>query len=327
MWKKIKSKIKITLNRSIMFWEFYQDYRNYKKWNYNNPRVKTRAAQESKILRQAHMIEKGMSLTSPREGFGQQKISVLFDMMDQYLKMGYPSDGVAFQDAIEVLNAYVVMQEELGYENAAMIEKLKLYDAYRIPNLKAGIVHDTRENLMSYVNKPFPEFFYSRHSMRQFGDKAVEIDDVKKAIRIAQKAPTACNRQASKVYLYTDKSTNDALGELIAGNTGFQQEVQNYLVVTADVSAFYDAFERNQAYVEAGFFAMALVEALHYYGIGSCILQNGEYYKKNKKFKAICKNIPENERIVLFIAIGSYKKKFSYALSLRKNVDDVFVVK
>ena len=69
------------------------------------------------------------------------------------------------------------------------------------------------------------------------------------------------------------------------------------------------------------------MEALHYYGIGSCILQNGEYYKKNKKFKAICKNIPENERIILFIAIGNYKENFSYALSLRKNVDDVFIVK
>ena len=126
---------------------------------------------------------------------------------------------------------------------------------------------------------------------------------------------------------YKDKETNDALGDLIAGNTGFQQEVQNYLVVTADVSAFYDTFERNQVYVEAGLFSMALVEALHYYGIGSCVLQNGEYYKKNRKFKDICKNIPENERIILFVAVGYYKEEFSYAVSLRKNVEDVFVVK
>jgi len=219
------------------------------------------------------------------------------------------------------------MQKKLGYENADMIEKLKNYDKYRIDGLAAGIKHDTRENLLSNAGKPFPEFFYSRHSMRQFDSKTINVEDIKKAIKIAQKAPTACNRQASKVYLYTDKETNAALGELIAGNTGFQQEVQNYLVVTADVSAFYDTFERNQVYVEAGLFTMALVEALHYYGIGSCILQNGEYYKKNRKFKDICKNIPENERIILFVAIGYYKDEFSYAVSLRKNVEDVFVVK
>ena len=327
MLRKVKKNLKIALNRAGMFLEFYQDYKNYKRWNYNNPAVKTRAAQESKMLRQTHMIEKGMSLSAPRKGFGQQKIKELFEMMDQYLKLGYPSDGMPFQDAIIVLNAYVQMQRKLGYENADMIEKLKSYDKYRIDGLTAGIKHDTRENLLSNADKPFPEFFYSRHSMRQFDSKIINIEDIKKAIKIAQKAPTACNRQASKVYLYTDKEINAALGELSAGNTGFQQEVQNYFVVTADVSAFYDTFERNQVYVEAGLFSMALVEALHYYGIGSCILQNGEYYKKNRKFKDICKNIPENERIILFVAIGYYKDEFSYAVSLRKNVEDVFVVK
>ena len=324
---ELKKKIKFIIDRFSMIYEFWCDYCNYRRWNYNNPKVVTRAAQESKMLRQTHMIEKGMSLSEPRKGFGQQKIAVLFEMMDQYLKMGYPSDGMPFQDAILVLNAYVDMQKGLGYENAAMVEKLKTYDTYRIDGLTAGIKYDTRANLMSNIDKPFPEFFYSRHSMRQFESKSINIEDVEKAIKIAQKAPTACNRQASKVYLYKDKATNDALGELIAGNTGFQQEVPNYLVVTADVSAFYDTFERNQVYVEAGLISMALVEALHYYGIGSCILQNGEYYKKNKKFKEICKNIPENERIILFVATGYYKNKFSYAMSLRKNVEDVFIVK
>lgn len=325
--ERIKNRIKIYINRITMLGEFYQDYKNYKRWNYNNPAVQTKAAQESKILRQTHMIEKGMSLTAPRKGFGQKKIEELFEMMDQYLKMGYPSTGMPFQNAIVVLHAYVDMQKKIGYENVQMVEKLKTYDSYRIAGLVAGIQHDTKTNLLSFMDKPFPEFFYSRHSMRQFDAKPINIEDVKQAVRVAQKAPTACNRQASKVYIYTDKDTNDALGELIAGNTGFQQEVQNYLVVTADVSAFYNTFERNQLYVEAGLFAMALVESLHYYGIGSCILQNGEYYSKNRKFKGVCKNIPDNERIVLFIAIGYYKDEFSYALSLRKNVEDIFIVK
>lgn len=230
---ELKKKIKFIIDRFSMIYEFWRDYCNYRRWNYNNPKVVTRAAQESKMLRQTHMIEKGMSLSEPRKGFGQQKIAVLFEMMDQYLKMGYPSDGMPFQDAIIVLNAYVDMQKGLGYENAAMVEKLKTYDKYRIDGLTAGIKYDTRTNLMSNVDKPFPEFFYSRHSMRQFESKSLNIKDVEKAIKIAQKAPTACNRQASKVYLYQDKATNDALGELIAGNTGFQQEVPNYLVVTA----------------------------------------------------------------------------------------------
>lgn len=327
MIEKLKRNVKIFLNRMGMFTEFYYDYRHYKKWNYNNPSVKTKAAQESKILRQTHMIEKGMSLSSPRKGFGQQKIAVLFEMLDRYIELKFPTDDMPFQDALYVLNEYVEMQHSLGYENPEMITRLKEYDQYKAEGIEAGIKHDTKVNLLSYSDRPFPEFFNSRHSMRQFSSEPVKVDDVKKAIKIAQKAPTACNRQAAKVYMYSDREINRKLGDLIAGNTGFEDEVQNYLVVTADVSAFYDTFERNQIYVEAGLFTMALVQGLQYYGVASCILQNGEYYKKNKKFKAICKNIPDNERIVCFVAIGYFKDNFNYAVSLRKRLEDVFITK
>ena len=79
--------------------------------------------------------------------------------------------------------------------------------------------------------------------------------------------------------------------------------------------------------VDGGIFTMALVEALHYYGIASCILQNGEYKERNLKFKEICKNIPENEKIILFIAIGYYKDNFTYAVSHRKNLEDVLIIR
>lgn len=309
-----------------MFSEFYHDYKHYKRWNYNNPNVNTRAAQESKILRQTHIIEKGMSLSHIRKGFGQEKITILFEMLDRYIALGFDIKGMPFQNAIHVLNEYVKIQREMDYENPEMLKRLSDYQKYINIEENAGTMQTTREVLMKEINQAYPEFFSSRHSIRQFSERDVSIEEVKKAVEVAKKAPTACNRQASHVYMYTNAEINRALGELIAGNTGFDGEVKNYLVVTADVSAFYDAFERNQIYVEAGLFTMALVEALHYYGIASCILQNGEYYKKNQNFKKICGNIPDGERIVLFIAIGYYKDEFTYAVSMRKNVDNILTV-
>ena len=167
----------------------------------------------------------------------------------------------------------------------------------------------------------------SRHSVRQFSEQTIDVSDIEKAVKLAMKAPSACNRQSCKAYFYRDKEVNKRLGELIAGNTGFDGEVQNYIVITSDMSAFYDPFERNQVYVDGGIFTMALVEALHYYGIASCILQNGEYKERNLKFKEICKNIPENEKIILFIAIGYYKDNFTYAVSHRKNLDNVLIIR
>ena len=322
---KFKHKVKMLLNQFQMLIEYYHDYRDYKRWNYNNPKVKSQSALEAKILRQTHILEKGMSLPNPRIGFGQEKIKELFKMMEEYLKYGFSADSIAFQNAICVSKQYVLFQERLGYKNIQIIDEIRNYEKYIIDGIAGGIGYDTLDSMLQNINGKFPEFFKSRHSMRQFSDEKIDFNDVSKAVELAMKAPTACNRQACKVYYYEDAEMNRKLGELIAGNTGFENEVQKYLVITSDLSSFYDSFERNQIYVEAGIFSMALVQALHYYKIGSCILQNGEFHTKNQKFKNICGNISQNEKIVLFVAIGYYKNEFTYAISNRKRVKDILI--
>lgn len=321
----LKKKVKVFLDRSKMRGEFISDYRSYKRWNYNNPKVNSQISHESRILRQTHIIEKGLSLSEPRKGFGIPKIMALFDMLDSYLNNGYPPESVPFQNALFVIKKYIEVQKKMGYTNQTLEERASEYEKYEGEHFDAGVQHTSLDELKKQIQGSFPEFFNSRHSVRQFSDTEINVSDLEKAVQLAMKAPTACNRQACKVYFYSDKETNDRLGELIAGNTGFEKEVKHYLVVTADMSAFYDAFERNQIYIETGFFSMALVEALHYYGIGSCVLQNGEFKTKNKEFKKICGNIPESERITLFIAIGNYKDEFNYAVSKRKPVNTVLI--
>lgn len=323
---EFKEKIKVIIDRFTMFSGFYDDYKQYKKWNYNNPSLHTRSAQEAKILRQTHIIEKGMSLSSPRKGFGQEKITGLLRMLDEYLHQGFPTDDIVFQNAICVLAEYIQLQKELNYENPDLSKKVEALKVYVKGSFQAGIVHTNLEKLNADKDGVFPTFFESRHSIRQFSNEPVDIRKIEAAVELAQKAPSACNRQACKVYCYKSSEINKKLGELILGNNGFDAEVQNYLVITADISAFHDSFERNQLYIEAGIFLMSLIQALHYYGIASCALQNGEFIKKNKEFKKVCGNIPENEKITIFIAIGNYKKEFSYAVSRRKKLESVLIV-
>lgn len=312
MLSKIKGYLKIKKDRLLMFREFYFDYIFYKKWNYNNPGTNTENASQARILRQTHILEKGLSLSNPRKGFGEEKIRILIEMLHKYIKDGFSTDKVPFQNALCVLEEYIVFQKALGYENESINKEMQTLRTYAHKSFDAGIKRITLHELEEKIHADFPEFFNSRHSVRQFAPRSVKQSDIEKAVQLAMKAPTACNRQACKVYFYSDEKTNRQLGKLIAGNTGFDEEVHNYLVITADSSAFYDTFERNQLYVEGGIFAMALMEALHYYGIGSCALQNGEFRDKNKKFKAICKNIPESEKIVIFVAVGYYKDEFTY---------------
>lgn len=324
----LKKQKRWTVSKYKLRKAYRSDYNEYKRWQYNNPYVKTKNALEAKILRQTHVIEKGMSLSHPREKFGVQKALELLDFIDEFAELGYKiEDSVPVLNALGVLKAYLTYHDERGFQPENVLKRFEKYSKYLLEGENYGIVEVNKSTLQKEANGAFPEFFKSRHSVRQFSDKPVDEEDIKKAINLAMRAPSACNRQSCKAYFYKDKTINTELGELIAGNTGFDSEVKNYIVVTSDMSAFYDSFERNQVYVDGGIFTMALVEALHYYGIASCILQNGEFKERNLKFKAICKNIPENEKIILFIAIGYYKDSFTYAVSHRKNLDDVLIIR
>lgn len=328
MMKKIKTIKKKISKHCLMCTSYYVDCREYSSWQYNNPSVTSKNAFEAKILRQTHVLEKGMSLSNPRVHFGVQKALELLDDIDAFCDYGYKiEDSTAVQNAIGVLDAYIEFHEKRGFEPVEVIsryEKLKRF----IPKVDEafGIKSQSIEQLNESIHGEFPDFFASRHSVRQFSSKSIDVADIKKVIKIAMHAPSACNRQSCKVYFYQEKAKNKRIGELIAGNTGFEEDAANYLVLTSDMSAFYDAFERNQTYVDGGIFALALVEALHYYGIASCILQNGEYPKKNRAFKKICGNIPDNEKIILFIAIGRYNDEVVYAASHRKKIDEVLIM-
>lgn len=329
MLKYIKT-IRHSFKEKISFAVAYKnDCQDYARWQYNNPKVKSQNAIEAKILRQAHVIEKGMSLSHPREMFGTQKASELLEYISDFCEQGFSiENSEPVKNALGVIDAYLQFHRERGVVPADIVKRFEYFRDYVPDTDKSyGIKSITIEELQKRIHGEFPEFFSSRHSVRQFADKELSREDIQRAVALAMQAPSACNRQSVKIYFYEDKEINIALGDLIAGNTGFDKEVPCYLVLTSDMSAFYDVFERNQVYVDGGIFAMALVEALHYYGIASCILQNGEYKEKNLRFKDICRNIPENEKIILFIAIGYYKDNFTFAVSNRKNIEDVLVIR
>lgn len=84
----------------------HSDYEEYKHWQYHNSNVKTQNALEAKILRQTHVIEKGMSLSHPREKFSVQKAMELLDFIEEFVECGYNiKDSAPVMNALGVLRA------------------------------------------------------------------------------------------------------------------------------------------------------------------------------------------------------------------------------
>ena len=139
---------------------------------------------------------------------------------------------------------------------------------------------------------------------------------------LAQTAPSVCNRQSCKAYVYTGQADKDRILALQDGNGGFGSTAGAIIVCTSDLSAFYKPGERNQGFVDGGLFAMSLVYALHALGAASCMLNWSHVAHRDRKLRTLI-GLPEREIIISLVAVGSLPERFDVAASPRRELDDV----
>ena len=55
-----------------------------------------------------------------------------------------------------------------------------------------------------------------RHSVREFAETPVTVEEIMNAVRVAMRTPSVCNRQPTRVHIITDAELNQK-GHAIAG--------------------------------------------------------------------------------------------------------------
>ena len=160
------------------------------------------------------------------------------------------------------------------------------------------------------------KLFFSRHSVRDFDNTDVSEEAIMQAVRWANRCPSACNRQPFHMYVVSAVDRE---------KLGFENELSanGSVLVTGRISA-YKTTEMNDWIVSATIFAAYLSLALHAQGIGSCVMRKDlvretEY---NKAMRRFC-GIPQNEQIVLELAIGNYKEHFAVPVSNRMPAEEI----
>lgn len=68
------------------------------------------------LLRENHTLEKGLSLRSPRKGFGQQKVMNLLDRLDQYAERFGGEDIRFLSYPLGVVKHYISYTKSSGVE-------------------------------------------------------------------------------------------------------------------------------------------------------------------------------------------------------------------
>lgn len=275
------------------------------------------------LLRENHIIEKGMSMRQPRHGFGQTKVIELIERLRKYAKLYGNTDHDFLIYPLTTIKAYIAYQhqENVSIPNIeadfAQLCKESGIDSKSL-ELPAGIVTERSVNLQEKAAGDFSSLLYSRHSIRYFQDHIPSKDLLDKALTLAARTPSACNRQAWHTHIYFNKDSHKLL-ELQGGCNGFFQDIHCSIVVTANMKGFLH-YEPFQCYIDGGLYAMNLINALNYVGLGTIPLSCGFY---NSKLSAIQKrfDIPSNEVMIVIIGVGVMTDNVKVAVSTRKPIE------
>lgn len=273
---------------------------------------------EAKLLLAVHSIEKGLGISNTRNEFGKRNIEILQKAIICFEKQKFNKNNFAYLSALNILNTYINYHLDKNIHDKYIENLISFLKERNFQNIPTGYKIITNQT----TNNDYLNLIKNRHSIRSFNTGNIKEETIINCIKLAQTAPSACNRQTVKVYYTLNNEKIKTIENLMAGNKGFSN-VNNYLVITSDISA-YTYWENGQWMTNAGIFIYSLVLALEYYDIGNCILQWIDNIKKDKILRKLL-NIPHNEHIVASIAIGQKLPKYKVLCAARKNIDDILV--
>lgn len=272
------------------------------------------------LLRENHVIEKGMSMRHPKLGFGQEKVQVLIARLGLFYQLHGDKEFLIYPlTTIKSYIAYTKSRHVAIDDIEENFTQLLKSCSINVDSLgeRAGIKLVDKEEIQRNAADNFAKLVENRHSIRYFSNELPSRDKIEKALALAQRTPSACNRQAWRTHVYFGEYSHRIL-TMQGGCHGFTSDIHCSIVVTADMNAFL-AYEPFQQYVDGGLYAMNLINALQSVGLGTIPLSCGFYRDRLRALKGLM-SIPANETLIVIIGLGELLPQFNVAVSSRKDI-------
>lgn len=270
----------------------------------------------------SHVLEKGITMPNRRLGFGFERVRHII-ISCQYAIQCYSENHIEIQSTLKDLEQYIQIHQEADYslpvdivDGINKLMKFKRIDTKNCYSISADQYFNSTSN--------FKEFAFSRHSVRWYDNKNIDHNTIHDVIELAKTAPSACNRQSTKVYVIENAEKKKLILELQNGNRGFGDKANKILLLTSDMR-YWNYKYRTSAYLDTGIFTMNLLYALHYYKICACTLNAHLSKKQRKELKKIV-GYSKSEMPVVFISIGYAPPSFMVAGSQRLETDRLFTI-
>ena len=295
----------------------YSIYRESKYSSNINTDMETRL---TGLMILSHVLEKGITMPDRRMGFGYARVREVIDKCSKCIQ-DFGPNHLEIQATLCDLKQYIEIHDDAHYSLPDDITN----GVHNLMNYLC--IHDEncyQESAIRFF-KPvssFEELARSRKTIRSFSSKEVDNEMLLKAISLAQTAPSACNRQATRVKIISNKKIIEHICDNIQnGSRGFGKTANKWLLITS-IQGAWQYKNTSASYLDAGIFTMNLLYSLHYYGIGACTLNS---YMKPSKQKELQKLLgyPESEIPIVFIAIGIPTESFMIAKSRRLPLEEI----
>lgn len=326
--QRIEKKSKLRRFIAKLRENYNYDFNRFLEYSAVGGKVDTQLKLRAQITKEYHRIEKRLAFKEPRVGFAPDVIQNLLSKLRQYQK-NYGLDEIG-QIALNTLFAYYQFNLDRGLRDEQFYQELvELRNT--VPELqtvtsKGGVLTLSKQSILNAAQLDLQAFFESRYSIRHFTSDDVDISSIETAVKMAQKTPSVCNRQSSKVYVFTNKQDKEKVLSYQNGNRGFGDQASKVLIVTSNLEHFFNIGERNQCWIDGGMFAMSLVYALHSLGLGTCCLNWSVECEVDRALKDAV-GINDSESIIMMIAVGHLPEKLKVAQSTRKNIQEVLFVR
>ena len=270
-----------------------------------------------------HIIEKGLTMPIPRPGFGKAVVISLVNTILNYQKLNLPFNELEFKQSVSVLREYKDFHEHLNFRlDKEVVEKFKFLEILFKTVEGEKQIKISADEYFCHIKSPFDLFCRSRYSVRNYTNQEIPMSVLYDCIELAQKSPSFCNRQPSRVHIVKSPEKKKGILEIQNGNRGFGHLAETLLVISSVISTTKDIHERNENHLNGGLFSMTLLNALHLNKIGACPLNWSVSNEKDLNIRKIL-NIPENEVVLLIISCGYVPDHFSIASSPRKSAKEI----
>ncbi|MBN2777137.1 MAG: nitroreductase family protein [Bacteroidales bacterium] len=280
----IYAKAKKTQAIIQLFFSYWYDFNRYIKYSNTFNTDANANKLRATIILNYHVIEKGLTMSEMKHGFGEEKVLYLCEKCNDFINR-FGNNDKQVNHAIQILETYLLVHEQNNFKlPESIIKKIKQTITLKEEDIISTLNYEEKTiDYKTIKTAPFPVFAKSRKSIRNFSKRNIEPKTIEKAVANAQTSPSACNRQPARIHIYSEKNLVTKILYLQNGNRGFGHLSNKLIIVSCDLSGYKIHNERNSCWVDGGIYLMNLLYGLHYEGIGTCILKWSVSCKINKR--------------------------------------------